>query len=278
MNKSPNEFDPKDLMSKSGNTLHSKTVKRLRDLGWSVLVSPYYPDNATDVSREVDIIAEQHSLVTINGGSLSSSTYESVAIRLYIECKHINSNIVFWFDEKDSQQAWKLIGSQIGDANPQQNTFCRKHHYQNGNHVAKLFETDKSSKLEKEPMYTAINQSLSSMEYYRRQPNLFPSAEHVLHRLNYPIIVCDDFSKFHAVNMDNPEKIVDIPEPFQLEVNYAYRTHTNESAQEYHLIDVVALDGLESLLEKVMTDDFRALQNTMENTARRSENNRLFNS
>ena len=158
------EFDPKILAEKSGNTFHYKVVKYLRDNGWSVLVSPYYPDNATDVSREIDIIAERSQTIEVEAESFGSSKNEIINIRLYIECKYINANTVFWFDNKDAQNAWKLAQSQIGFQ--EDSPIYKKHHYITKKRVAKLFETDKSSRLDQEPIYKAINQVLSSMAYY----------------------------------------------------------------------------------------------------------------
>lgn len=52
-----------EFASKHGNRLHARVAKLLRDSGWEVLVSPYYRDNATDKTREADIIAEREFTV-----------------------------------------------------------------------------------------------------------------------------------------------------------------------------------------------------------------------
>lgn len=47
------------IIERSGNSFHSRVVKKLRELEWGVLVSPHYNNNFTDKPREIDIIAEK---------------------------------------------------------------------------------------------------------------------------------------------------------------------------------------------------------------------------
>jgi hypothetical protein len=48
-----------EAIKKNGNNFHLDVVDELRELGWKVLISPYYTDPAKKIPREIDIIAEK---------------------------------------------------------------------------------------------------------------------------------------------------------------------------------------------------------------------------
>jgi hypothetical protein len=50
---------PEEIIIESGNRFHCEVATFFRDNGWTVLLSPYYVDNATDKVREIDLICEK---------------------------------------------------------------------------------------------------------------------------------------------------------------------------------------------------------------------------
>lgn len=98
-----------NLIENSGNNLHAKIARWFKNNGWHVVISPYYMDHTQVKSREIDIVAEKlwpvFDLYTLVG---------HVAVRLFIECKYLASDAVFWFAEKDQDAALKLVCVQMG--------------------------------------------------------------------------------------------------------------------------------------------------------------------
>ena len=72
----------------SGNPFHSRVVKKLRDVGWTVMVSPYYSDNFTAKPREIDIIAEKK--FEVKDSFFENGWIGTLDVRLFIECKYID--------------------------------------------------------------------------------------------------------------------------------------------------------------------------------------------
>lgn len=242
-----------EIIDGSGNSFHCKVLEYLRGKGWHSIVSPYYTDNLTSKPREIDLISEKAA----NFGRHHSGTHGTVNTKLLIECKYIPQKVVFWFDAKDinAAQKWvenntplKKLGAPIND-----------HRLIEGNtKVAKLFGSKTKPNPENEVMYKALNQSLNAMVYHRQLGSIIPRDPKVKkvgsYMVHYPVIVCDSFDNFWAVDMcdqKNPQKIV---ENFQLEVNYAYVTGSGEQKNEYFLIDVVDFNKMELYLEELDRD------------------------
>lgn len=245
-----------NLIKESGNEFHFKVVEHLRNkkdekgnLEWKVLVSPYYLDFATNKSREADIIAEKIFR------TISEKQKKIFIARLFVECKHIEKETVFWFDYADDYGTEKRIENDIGLNLPD-----TKHHHYFDNYikeekVAKLFFSGKTEQ-ENEPFYKGINQCLNSLVYYERA---FPPKHSaflatrkmdvpMLNIMNYPIIVLDGFDKLYRA--DNKSNIKD---SFQLEINYAHENSVS-SVNELFVIDVVKLNGLDKLLKRIDTE------------------------
>lgn len=250
-----------EIMEKSGNGFHSRVVKLLREQKWIVLVSPYYSDNFTDKPREIDIVAERKfDINEFIGGWLGT-----LDIRLFIECKYITGDTVFWFDSKDKNRAIERMMSDTGMEHPDRNINIRKLHYFSDMPVAKLFSSEKSRGEDNELMNKAVNQSLNALVYYRHRGGLIPENPRIrnrtLRQVPYPLIVVNSFEHFFSTSMDDDTgKVEPITEPFQLEVNYAYVDKDRNSHNEYFLIDVVSIDKMEeflSMLEKTDIDSIK---------------------
>ncbi|MEI6238425.1 MAG: hypothetical protein WCP15_02745 [bacterium] len=249
-----------EIMEKSGNGFHVRVVNLLRDLKWTVLVSPYYSDNFTDKPREIDIVAEQ-----------AYDTYDfsdwvgSVNARLFIECKYINGDTIFWFDNRDKERSVERIMTDTGMDDPNRDIGVQGHHYFSDAPVAKLFSSEKSRGEDNELMSKAINQNLNALIYYRDRSDLIPNNPHkrtnVLSRVSYPLIVVNSFEHFFKTDMaDTSGKFEPITEPFQLEVNYAYIDKTKTGKNEYFLIDVVSIDKLSEFLSMIEKKDVTAVR------------------
>jgi hypothetical protein len=250
-----------EIMEKSGNGFHTRVVKLLRDQKWTVLVSPYYSDNFTDKPREIDIIAERPYDVN----AFISSWLGTLNIRLFVECKYINSKTVFWFDNKDKERATEKIMADTGMEHPNHNINIQELHYFTDQSVAKLFSSEKSRSEDNELMNKAINQNLNALVYYRNRTDFISENSNrrnkVLRRVSYPIIVVNSFDNFFRTSMaDDTRKTEPITEPFQLEVNYAYVDKDRNGRNEYFLIDVVSIDKLPDFLAMLEAKDIKAIR------------------
>ena len=248
------------IIRRSGNHFHSQVVRLLRGKAWKVLVSPYYSDSFTDKPREVDIIAIKSFDLQDTWGD----KFGIIDVRLFIECKYINGESVFWFDEKDMERAIQRTMVDTGMDEPQKNTAIRKHHYLANIPVAKLFASSRRFGDEYDLWHKAINQGLNAMVYYQDIYNLIPKSEwearNTLHYLSYPIIICSSFEGLHQKDMKDEAILEKISDPFQLEVNYAYVDRKGDSHRRYFLIDVVSIEKLGEFLSILEKTDVGTVQ------------------
>ncbi len=255
----------KDLIDKSGNNFHFEVVNFLRKEGWEVLISPYYNDNISDKPREIDIIAEK--AFDVKSRTVKKPEPELIGtlnVKLFIECKYINKEIVFWFDEKNQEEAMKRIVKDIplesGFIKIEQNSNIYEHHYLKEIPVAKLSASNVDKTQENEIIYKALNQSLNAMVYYKNTSSIIPENKRgiILRTVNYPIILCSSFDKFYRVGIGEKEYLK-IDQNFQLEVNYAYLDKEKNSQTEYFLIDIVDIDKLELFLKDDIETDIKII-------------------
>ncbi len=246
-----------EIIEASGNNFHSSVIKFLREKEWTVLISPYYNDYATDKAREIDIIAEKAFEVK---DSLWGRTKGWLNVRFIIECKYINAETVFWFDAKDKKRAEEMVIRET--PLEKNNIYTQKHHYIQDERVAKLFSSEKSKDLVNEPIYKAINQNLNAMIYFRHESPMLLQDSRILRTVCYPIIILNDFKKIFGVNIGE-SSYSNITDKFlQLEINYAYLdTNTNRrNMNEYFLIDVVDYTYLDDFLQEIETKDVEAIK------------------
>lgn len=248
--------DPiKDLIEKSGNEFHFQVINFLRSLNWTVLVSPYYNDNITDKPREIDIVAEKYF-------NIKAPPWDEflgiLSIKLFIECKYINREVVFWFDEKDDEKAVRRISRDTGLKSPEENSRTSRHHYLEDSKVAKLFSSSPEKSLDNELIYKAINQSLNAMVYYKNSGSIIPGTQvqYVKKILNYPLILCNSFDKFYKVEVGKSD-YSKIENNFQLEINYAYLDRDKINQNDYFLIDIVDFSRCNDFLKKIEDDDIK---------------------
>ena len=241
----------KEIIANSGNNFHCTVLDRLKKKGWTVLISPYYNDNVSDKPREIDLIAEKAFDIKRSDGKLIGT--DTVNVKLFIECKYIPQKIVLWFHDKDRVKAEHLVLK----ITPLQknNIYTKDHHYLRDDSVAKLFADEKKQKTENEIFYKALNQSLNSMVYYRGSESIIPkNRESIKFKLDYPVIICNDFNNLYRVDIGSSDEPVIINDNFQLEVNYAYLDLSKKHSNEYFLIDIVSYGKIDAFLEDLQKD------------------------
>ncbi len=254
--------DPiQEIIEKSGNTFHSKVIQFLREKGWTVLISPYYSDNQTNKPREIDIIAEKNF-----GVATMDSKYGVVRVQLFIECKYISNETVFWFDEKDKNSAEQMIMRNTGLEEHASNVMIEKHHNFWDTRVGKLFSSSKDPQKthESEDFYRALNQALNGTINLRKKGFISNEQKKLQHHfiddVYYPIILCSDFSKLYKIDIGD-DKFKNINDSdFELEVNYSYINKSGQENNEYFLLDIVDFTKFEQYLEKIEKNDIATLK------------------
>lgn len=242
-----------ELIRNSGNNFHAKVARWFVSNGWKVVVSPYYMDQSQGKAREIDLIAERRWAATDDLGRSASD----VAVRLFIECKYVPSNSVFWFSDKDTSAAKELVCQNTPFR--MDNVYTDKHHYLSQSpRVAKVFSSSVKKAAENEPFYKALNQALNGMVSLRGQ-SLSGSSTRESRRpvkavLDFPVVVCSSFSPIYAADFDTESAPKPLTDNFQLEVRYAYRDHHGSHRDDYFLLDFVAFEKLSAFVEAIKED------------------------
>lgn len=242
----------KDLIEKSGNNFHYEVANTLRENGWEVTVSQFYNDAFSQKPREIDLIAEK---------AFSSDHYSSsnttVIVRLFIECKYINSTTIFWLDNKNIERAKGVVNKTRAFHDPDKNVLVgQKHHYLSNSKVGKLFSSESNRDRENDPIYKAITQCLNALIYFRGQRTKLYEKQHkrYIEELDYPVIICSSFNDFFSQESSAKNDPQNIPSdfPLQLEIDYAYPDQKSPT-EELFYIDVIPLEKLGSF-EKMLQD------------------------
>lgn len=240
------------LIESSGIITHHKVINKLREQGWHVLISPFYYDNIVNNIREIDIIAEKQ----FNSG-LAGDSDQQINVQLFLECKYIIKEIIFWFDDKNESGAVSKLekdtGLRILHGRTSADITPDKFHYLSNQKVAKLFSTNTNKE---DVIYKAITQCLNSEIYYDQWSNnpihfSFSRRQGVKTAIiKYPVIICDNFDKLQEVNFTNGTyEHKNIKDFFQLEINYTYLDKTKTRAiTENFWIDIVNFNDLDSFI------------------------------
>lgn len=248
-----------NIIAKSGHDFHIKISKLLEKKGWKVSNSPHYNDPATNVPREIDIIAENNFEV----GDFFYNKKSNLTIRLFIECKYIKNPFVFWFLEKNLKKAKELAKSnQIlnGKEDIYLNSEDKIHHYIKDLEVAKEF-----SSIDEQQLYKAINQILNATLFFSKNQDTNR------YTVNFPIIVINSFDNFKKRN-DSQNGYEQIDKNFEIEVDYTFLSNP-----EYFLIDVISEDKIDNFLDYINNHDIKILQNTLSWDIRLREAKKNYN-
>lgn len=246
------------LVRESGNAFHARVARSFADKGWHVVVSPYYMDQTQQKARELDLVAEKSWQISSLRGYVGE-----LVVRLFIECKYVSVDSVFWFADKNEEAAKSLVYETRPYRNG--NMLSDEHHYIKGSpRVAKLFASSKGQANENEPIYKALNQTLNAMVAMKGKPISIPdmnkrklSAKYVL---EYPVIVCNSFEKMYSTDFFTDSAPQPVQDNFQLEVQYAYHTQRGNQRDDYFLVDVVELQRLDDFLAFINSDADNAVQ------------------
>jgi len=259
---SPDLEKIKKIRLQSGNNFHCKVLNHLRreikkDTGETrqpldTLVSPYYLDGFTNKPRELDIVAYK--------GNYNYETNKQAVAMLFIECKFVTKPTVFWFDKIDRDKANALIeGSSFAKNGSDYNN---RHHYLKTENVSKLFQSEKASGTDTDPIFKATNQCLNAtvslMGMHSTKLRNYSDRSQIV--MNYPVVVVNNFDNFYRVNMDDEEKAEPqkIEDNFLLEVDYSYRDKSGTPVSKYFLVDIVSFEKLEDFIGDIQVDIYIA--------------------
>ena len=256
------------LIESSGLLTHHKTIQVLKESGWSVLISPYYHDTLTGKSREIDIIAEKR----FTAGSRAWNDEVEVVAQLFIECKFIKDEAIFWFDSKDEKGIADKIANELGwniskngsiintNYSHSRQTFdCRELHYFKNDRVVKIFSSSGTG--DKDVFYKGIDQCLGSLISHEQDGRniIFKQKYEITNKkiIRFPIISCGNYQNIFSVEIDNDGKpnhsqIKD--DNTQMEINYSYLNKAGAALKTLFIIDVVNLDKLADFLLEIEKD------------------------
>ncbi|KAB2833204.1 MAG: hypothetical protein F9K48_08930 [Candidatus Brocadia sp.] len=241
------------LVENSGNNFHAKVARWLSDNKWHVIVSPYYLDQTQNKAREIDLVAEK--LWPVRDRVMREMG--DIAVRLFIECKYVTSQSVFWFADKDQASARELVYA--SGPYREGNIYTNKHHYlTQSSKVAKLFATSASKAPENEPFYKALNQVLNAMVSMRGQPVSIPELKNSRWSpkalIEFPVVVSNSFDQIYSVDFYTESQPELIKDNFQLEIRYAYFDRHNNQRDDYFLLDFVEYSQLEKFAKAIDED------------------------
>lgn len=231
------------LIAGSGNNFHAKVAQWLQSNNWHTVVSPYYIDQTQTKTRELDLVAEKVWTIRNRFGEPEGD----VLVRLFVECKFVAAEAVFWFAPKNTDAAEALVCS-FGPFR-QNNSYTRKHHYLSRCPVvAKLFASGNDRAPENDPFFKALNQALNATIAMRDQSPSHPSIAGRRRRklvvLEYPVVVCSSFDQLYRTDFFNEAEPTPIRDNFQMEVQYAYLDRTGKQRNDYFLLDFASYDQL----------------------------------
>lgn len=231
------------LIDGSGNNFHAKVARWFHANDWHTVVSPYYMDQGQSKARELDLVVEKLWPIRDVFGQPEGD----VVVRLFVECKFVASEAVFWFAPKDTEAAKKLV-CRSGSFS-ENNMYTERHHYlAKSPNVAKLFASNNTRTSENEPFFKALNQALNATVAMRGKSPAHPAIAGrrggTLVMLEFPVVVCSAFDQLYAVDFLAESDPTPIRENFQLEVQYAYLDRGGNQHDDYFLLDFVEFSQL----------------------------------
>jgi len=204
--------DPfQQIINKSSNNLHSGIAEFFNSKNYKVEVSPYYVDNVTGVSREIDIFAQQEE-----------ERVDGAFNNLYIECKYLNSHLVLWQDTytnntvldkyfrdhlegplemiKDRKQISRLGTAMV---------FTDLHKKLKDGQCVKFYDSTGKNDL----LFGAVSQAIKSMLFFSKASND--------NDFNYPVVVLGNTKNLLRIKKTSGD-IVSAQENFIMPVHYSY--------------------------------------------------------
>lgn len=243
--KTEDEFQK--LINNSGHNFHLDIVNLLKKNEWIVDISPYYYDDSAEKPREIDIVATKPVFITQDGPPKYN-------IFLFIECKCLDGEVVFWMDEVDKKGAQDVIRHSIVNLDINQQDTFQENHYLKLPKVAKLFETkQKEKRSNQDVIFSAFTQSIKSLIFFRREKNYASG-------IYYPIVVYKPKNKIAVYsekdvlkyNILNEKEII-------LEVNhYSFKDEVGQmrfDTNQKFFVDFIAEKDFEAFLKVALYND-----------------------
>jgi hypothetical protein len=265
--------DPfQELIDESGHKLHLEVVKILKNNNWQVELSPYYYDEMLERPREIDLVAWKEKAYSFRGSDEDVKFEEAkYKIFLFIECKHIKEEVVFWLTEANLEKIKEaFFNAFIGinfhpsikelEAEKIKDIFSEHRYFTTNSLIAKLYHTKPKEKGEKHDMiFTAFTSSIHSLIFFRDEPQRPQPG------IYYPVIVYKALNKVAVVfpnQIENYQKLEELEEKnLLLEVNYLYKRFRGDYPagdrrgytilKQTFLVDFVAKENLEKFLKKI---------------------------
>jgi hypothetical protein len=232
-----------ELIQGSGNNFHAKVARWFHENGWHTIVSPYYMDQTQSKARELDLIVEKPWPIKDVFGHPEGD----VLVRLFVECKFVASESVFWFAPKDEPAATNLVCS-LGPFRPDNSSTLKHHYLARCPNVAKLFVSNNSRAQENEPFFKALNQALNATVAMKSKSPAHPLMQKrawgTVVTLDYPVVVCSSFADLYAADFLKESEPVPIRENVQMEVQYAFLDNAGKQRDDYFLLDFVEFNQL----------------------------------
>jgi hypothetical protein len=258
----------KSIVKNSGNNFHYNVVEALRKDKWVVEVSPFYNDHFSQKPREIDLIAEKWF-------KPEGTNNAFVIVRFFIECKFILDPTVFWLDNRNKKRAEEVIRKSGNFHDPSNILVKEGHHYLSQTKIAKLFESNSKKTQDGELVYKAITQSLNSLIYYRKKkPHDYDeyASKYAVSVLDYPLIISNSFTNFFGKDTTTNSEIIQLIEPFQLEVRYAYFDQMLPREETFY-IDILSLEMIDIFIKNIVDNDVElARQKASDDLRQRQEN------
>jgi len=241
MSKQPKSVD--DIITESGHTLSNEVEAYIKNRPWRTTdTASYYTDYVDGKNKEMDIVATfTRDVPKWWRNQWTDFTPYKIAIRLFIESKYINKDIVLWDTKLTKNEIKKHIYETASgikmvcnndSASLTLDTIVNWHHYND----RRIFH--QTSQEWDDFIYKARTQALHSLIHYRHKPNFSDNAQYVI---DYPVVITKRFNTLFDSNKDN------INANFIYSVkNYAYNTGTSN-----FFIDFVSYELLEKFLIEI---------------------------
>lgn len=198
----------------------------------------YYVDFSDNKNREMDLVATFYRDVPKSWWQWHDNfDHYRIAVRLFIECKYLNKNIVFRdanIDQEEIIQNWIANNTIYRSLRGYQEGLGLKNHYS----FDKKFFSKHDQAENNDLIYKSLTQSLHSLIYYKNNKKFVDQAQYIL---DYPVVLTQSFDTF----FDDKWKNIDNNFVYYMK-NYNHSQWTNS-----FLVDFVSFDSLNSYLEEI---------------------------
>jgi hypothetical protein len=222
--------------------------------------------------REIDLVAWKEKAYSFRGSDEDVKFEEAkYKIFLFIECKHIKEEVVFWLTEANLEKIKEaFFNAFIGinfhpsikelKAEKIKDIFSEHRYFTTNSLIGKLYHTKEKEKGEKHDIiFTAFTNAIHSLLFFRDEPQKPKPG------IYYPVIVYEPLNKVAVVPFNQIEKYQKLEEfkekDLLLEVNYLYKRFRSDYPagdrrgynifEQIFLVDFVSKENLERFLEKI---------------------------